>query len=98
MKYDDEESDWYWEWDWRSLSNINISDIVISNPMSFMLLNLSAHPNITWKIIENNPDKPWNWDYISKNPNITWDTKKIGINSNWVDISINSNIVGNYSR
>jgi hypothetical protein len=23
--------------------------------------------------IKNNPDKPWNYDYLSYNPNITWD-------------------------
>jgi hypothetical protein len=22
---------------------------------------LSMNPNITWKIIKSNPDKPWNW-------------------------------------
>jgi len=29
--------------------------------------NLSENENITWDIIEKNPDKPWDWDYISKN-------------------------------
>ena len=24
-------------------------------------------------IIQNNPEKPWNWVGISYNPNITWD-------------------------
>ena len=29
--------------------------------------NISQNPNITMEIIENNPDKPWNWDCISRN-------------------------------
>ena len=28
---------------------------------------ISQHPNITMEMIENNPDKPWNWKGISKN-------------------------------
>ena len=24
------------------------------------------NPNITWDIIQNNPDKKWNWDFISR--------------------------------
>ena len=24
-----------------------------------------------WQFIIDNPDKPWDWDYISENPNIT---------------------------
>jgi hypothetical protein len=31
---------------------------------------LSSNPNITWDIVEANPDKPWNWGGLSKNPNI----------------------------
>jgi GTP-binding protein EngB required for normal cell division len=34
---------------------------------------LSANPNITWDIVQQNPDKPWNWYVLSGNPNITWD-------------------------
>jgi hypothetical protein len=34
---------------------------------------LSRHSNITWDIIQANPDKPWDYDYVSFNPNITWD-------------------------
>ena len=36
-------------------------------------VGLSEHQNITWEIIQNNPDKSWNWNAISQNPNITWD-------------------------
>ena len=28
---------------------------------------LSQNPNITWKIIKNNLDKPWDWQYLSYN-------------------------------
>ena len=31
------------------------------------------NPNITVDFIENNPDKPWDWEGISMNPNITMD-------------------------
>ena len=30
-------------------------------------------PNITFKIIEDNPKLPWNWSTLSSNPNITFD-------------------------
>ena len=30
---------------------------------------LSKNPNITWDIIQNNPDCPWKWWAISYNPN-----------------------------
>ena len=25
-----------------------------------------------YNLVQNNPDKPWDWKYISRNPNITW--------------------------
>jgi len=28
---------------------------------------ISANPNITWEIVSNNMDKPWNWIYLSRN-------------------------------
>jgi hypothetical protein len=37
---------------------------------------LSANPNITWEIVKDNPDKPWDWcglSYnLSENSNISW--------------------------
>jgi hypothetical protein len=33
--------------------------------------DLSEHPNITWEIIQANPDLPWCWFSVCKNPNIT---------------------------
>ena len=47
---------------------------------------VSQNPNITWKIICENPQISWNWRAISEHPNITW--KIIKNNSdrlwNWV--------------
>lgn len=34
---------------------------------------LSSHPNITMKDITENPDLPWDWEWISANPNLTMD-------------------------
>ena len=34
---------------------------------------ISPNPNITWDLIRENLDKPWDWYWISLNPNITWD-------------------------
>ena len=34
-------------------------------------VEISRNPNITWDIVESNPDKPWNWYSVSRNPNIT---------------------------
>ena len=34
---------------------------------------LGSNPNITWEIVQNNPQIPWNHNYLSQNPNITWE-------------------------
>ena len=34
-------------------------------------LGLYFNPNITWEIIQNNPDKRWNFNYFLGNPNMT---------------------------
>ena len=44
---------------------------------------ISENPNITWNIIQNNPDKPWNWNYISINPNITLEIIQQNPNKPW---------------
>jgi len=48
-------------------------------------------------IIENNPDKPWNWEGISKNPNITLDIIQNNINKSWdlCEINYNRSFVNN---
>ena len=38
--------------------------------------NLSYNPNITWEIVEANPTKPWNWNWLSGHRNITWEIVK----------------------
>ena len=30
------------------------------------------NPNITWEIVQDNPDYFWNYVYLSSNPNINW--------------------------
>lgn len=56
--------------------------------------DISKNPNINWKFIQDDPDKPWFWSSISMNPNITW---KIIRNNpdkpwDWFRISMNTNI------
>ena len=55
---------------------------------------ISQHPNITWDIIQDNSDYPWNWDWISRNPNITWDIIQANLDKpwDWEFISCNSSI------
>ena len=57
------------------------------------LVLISCNP-ITWDIIKDNPDKPWDWAEISCNPNITWDIIKDNpdISWDWFWISYNPNI------
>ena len=47
------------------------------------LVVLSYNPNITWDIVQQNPDKPWNWAYLSRNPNITWDIVQQNLDKRW---------------
>ena len=44
---------------------------------------LSENPNITWEIIQANPDKEWNWYLLSGNPNITWDIVEANPDNPW---------------
>ena len=55
---------------------------------------MSKNPNITWEIIQNNPDKNWSWDFISLNPNITWEIIVANPDKhwNWMNISCHPNI------
>jgi hypothetical protein len=55
---------------------------------------ISKHPNVTWEIIQNNPDKPWQWQNISLNPNITWEIVQAHPEKpwNWEFLSKNPNI------
>jgi hypothetical protein len=55
---------------------------------------LSKNPNITWEIVQANPDKPWYFGWLSRNPNITWEIVQANPDENWCfhALSQNSNI------
>jgi hypothetical protein len=55
---------------------------------------LSVSPNITWAIVEENPDKPWHWYNLSMNRNITWDIVRANPDKpwNWCGFSRNPSI------
>ena len=55
---------------------------------------LSGNANITWDIVQANPDKPWKWDSLSCNPNITWDIVQANSDKpwEWYWLSGNTNI------
>ena len=44
---------------------------------------LSGNPSITWKNVEANLDKPWNWINLSNNPNITWENIEANLDKPW---------------
>ncbi len=50
-----------------------------------------------WDLIQEFPDKEWNWTYVSKNPNITWEIIRDNLDNpkchwNWHSIFENPNI------
>jgi len=55
-------------------------------------VKISCNPNLTMEMINDNPDKPWNWSNVSSNPNLTM--KMINDNPdkpwNWSGISDNN--------
>ena len=56
--------------------------------------SISSNPNLTWKIVQQNPDNPWDWYGISENPNITWDIVQQNPDKpwDWDALSMNPNI------
>ena len=79
--YSDLEEEWtrgYWKFICDHEDNINWFDI-------------SKNPNITWEIIQDNPDKDWGWYGISQNPNITGDTVQNNPDKDWLCKSISGN-------
>lgn len=44
-----------------------------------------------WNTIRDNPDKPWDWNYLSENPNITWEIVRDNPDKPWnyTDLSKN---------
>ena len=49
---------------------IKWSDIEANTWFPWDWRGISRNPNITMKIIKDNPDKPWNWKFVSDNPNV----------------------------
>ena len=46
-------------------------------------LYLTNNPNITWDIIQSNPDCDWNLRLLPLNSNITWDIIRSNLDKNW---------------
>jgi hypothetical protein len=44
---------------------------------------LSSNPYITWQVICDYPDKPWNYGYMSNNPNITGEIVEANLDKPW---------------
>jgi hypothetical protein len=55
---------------------------------------LSQNSNITWEIVQANPDKPWCFHDLSENPNITWEIVQANPDKPWrfFNLSKNPNI------
>ena len=51
--------------------------------------------NITWDIVKDNPDKPWDWLTLSRNWTITWNIVKDNPDKpwKWLYLSKNPNIL-----
>jgi hypothetical protein len=44
---------------------------------------LSQNHNITWDIVKDNLDYPWDWSGLSTNINITWKFVKDNLDKPW---------------
>ena len=80
--YDDEWRKYFW------------NKIVLKYEHNINWNGLSSNPNITWDIIKENLDKPWDWRRLSYNPNITMDIIKDNTEQpwDWYGLSLNPNI------
>jgi len=38
-----------------------------------IIIGCQKNPNITYQIVQENPEKGWNYDNLSRHPNITWE-------------------------
>jgi len=52
------------------------------------------NPNITWEIILENPDKPWEWYWLSRHPSVTWEIVQENPDKSWngTMLSMNPNM------
>jgi hypothetical protein len=53
---------------------------------------LSRNPNITWEIVQANPDKPWDFVWLSANPNITWEIVQSNPDKPWNYDALSTNL------
>ena len=49
----------------------------------FVYRYFSGNPNVTRKVVKENPDKPWDYTWLSENPNISWKTIKNNPSKPW---------------
>ena len=61
---------------------------------------LSINPAITWKVVQEYFDRPWDWTALSANPNITFGIVQQNpqICWNWTNLSRNPNITSQIVR
>ena len=58
---------------YHAMSKVNWTRELKKLPKKCGVWRASSHPDLTWDIIQANPDYPRDWQGISVNPNITWD-------------------------
>lgn len=66
-----------WNWSWMS-GNKTLTPELIRHfrdnwDYSFGWVKLSEHENITWGLVLELIDKPWNWSYLSRHKIVTWE-------------------------
>ena len=54
---------------------------------------LGVNPNITWDIVQNNPDKLWDYTWLSHNPNITWEIVEANQDKQWNYFELSGNLM-----
>jgi hypothetical protein len=75
-------------WDWSVLSARVPFELIKSKPDGFYQRGwdwafISARPDITWDIVQSNPDCPWHYGWLSTNPNISLDIVKANPDKGW---------------
>jgi hypothetical protein len=63
-------------------------------PVNGIEITEDTYTNTTWKLVESNPDIPWDYSYLSRNLDVSWDIVQLNIDKNWCykNLSINPNI------
>lgn len=69
------------------------AELVLDNPEKgwWSEGGLRHNPNITWELIQANPEYPWHWHGVSRNPNLTPEiiTKFHRKKWDWYNLSFN---------